>query len=146
MTDTKIPAPVPHFDLKVGNETKKILMSFGLINKLAEKLTEMESGLKASEQVLAPAKTREIICSYIFTLDEKGRPHPETYDEFEHTKDIAVDDIQKLFGWVNDHLTDFFITSQEQTAAAMKKQEARMATLNQNVNKFSETVTGQKNS
>lgn len=103
MNPQEVKAPDKTITLKVGEEDREIFMSYGLQDQLLRLIPDThlvgtvytDSNVRNAviEQVLADrSKTGKIILQ-------------RSFDEYE----IELEEVEKLLGWVVDHVTAFFV-------------------------------------
>lgn len=128
MTDAKVKLD-PYFRYKQNNEEKTIFMSFALLDQLMKAV----GGIERVALIGTDFGVTDTIMSYLFTIDETGKPHPDKYDSYVHTNGLSLETVQDVQLWVGEHLNDFFITSAERQVALNLSHSKRMTAINESV-------------
>lgn len=118
--DTKLTA-------KINDQDVELFMSFGLLNRL----TAIFSQDKPVENAMFDEETRtEVLCLVLqkrgtYGLFPKEQAEKLDIDEL----DISVDELAKVFTWVMQHVTDFFLRAMEATLQVAKENKERQLSL-----------------
>lgn len=119
---TQNPAP-SHLEIKVGESTKRLFMSFGLLNRL----TVLIGGVDALPQMAGSPEVQERVLLEVFTERSKGQAPipPASLDEIE----VGLEDVARILDWVGDHIANFFMARTEKAVHQAKTQAERLQVL-----------------
>lgn len=109
--------------IKVGEQTKEIKMSFGLLNELAKKVGDIDAVPMLN---IDPDLREGILTSVLSERDGRGNI-TEPVNLFQ--LDMDPEDAILLVEWVGAHILDFFLKSLEKTKTLMEDQEERIKAL-----------------
>jgi hypothetical protein len=107
----------------LGDETKTVLMSYGLLNELTRLVGEIDN---IPEISLDPVMSESVLISVLSTRDAKGKIE-EPFNMF--ASNISTETASELLNFVGAHLTDFFLTSLEKTKVILDGQAGRLKVL-----------------
>lgn len=135
MSDSTSPAAAPEnrLSVTVNGDKVDLLMSFGLLDKLLKIFTDFKPAENAAfdsdqrVEVIRTSLKRRGECGYTgFTGSRDYDPDVDS---------ISMKDVNAIFAWVLDHVTDFFLSQGETAKAVMEKYASRT---NQNSSEPSE--------
>lgn len=118
--------PEPKLTIKYAGVEHELIMSYGLLNRVLA----VVSSQAAVEAIAFSQEMRNGTLFELLFLRPNGRGviknlKPEDLDDI----DIELEEVQKMIGWVTDHVTDFFIGVAEQTTAVVSKYGERAQAL-----------------
>lgn len=100
--------PADHIEVNFTDGTsKKVFMSFGLINCLSQ----VVGGLEQLPFIYSESSLREVLITSSLSdrAPDGSIPSPEEFDEL--GQKLTVAEGERLLSWIEDHLASFFIRS-----------------------------------
>ena len=100
--------PADHIEVNFTDGTsKKVFMSFGLINCLSQ----VVGGLEQLPFIYSESALREVLITSSLSdrAPDGSIPSPEEFDEL--GQKLTVAEGERLLSWIEDHLASFFIRS-----------------------------------
>lgn len=100
--------PADHIEVNFTDGTsKKVFMSFGLINCLSQ----VVGGLEQLPFIYSESSLREVLITSSLSdrAPDGSIPKPEEFDEI--GQKLTVAEGERLLSWIEDHLASFFIRS-----------------------------------
>lgn len=100
--------PTDHIEVNFTDGTsKKVFMSFGLINCLSQ----VVGGLEQLPFIYSESSLREVLITSSLSdrAPDGSIPKPEEFDEI--GQKLTVAEGERLLSWIEDHLASFFIRS-----------------------------------
>jgi len=120
MSKAKLP---DHFHLPVGDTTKTIKMTYGLLNEVTRTFGDIEAVAEISSD---PALRAEVLNQLLAERDELGHiTTPVNLFQLE----VTADDVVDLIEWAGAHVTDFLLKQLVKTKAIMDSQKEILQTL-----------------
>lgn len=109
------------FEVKLGDETHEVFMSYGLLNELTKIVGSPESVVQAHfDEVL-----RTKLLTALFTKRKKsGKPEGDSVDVSD--LEISIEDVDAILTWALMHVTDFFVQGMLRSQEILKRQEAKI--------------------
>lgn len=100
---------------KGGAEEHTLFMSFGLLNELCGIVQSPEA---VAFITLDPFIRASILKSVLSERDEEGMIATEINL---NTLDVSVEDVEKVLGWVEDHVMAFFMNALQRLKSVQEK-------------------------
>jgi hypothetical protein len=120
MTEVKTP---DHFTMRVGENTRDLKMTFGLLNELVQTVGDIE----AVAEISFNSDLRNEILSQVFSERNKDGRIEEKVTLF--NLDVDPDEVVGLLEWVGSHVTSFLLKQMMQTKSLMEKHRPTMMAL-----------------
>ncbi len=103
MNPQEVPAPEKTITLKIGAEDREILMSYGLQDQLLRLIPDTNMiGTVYTDSDVRNAVIEQVLADRTNTGKITLK---RAFDEYE----IELEEVEKLLGWVVDHVTAFFV-------------------------------------
>ena len=116
-------APITHIVKYTDGKSKKVTMSFGLINTLSGYI----SGIADLPYIFSDPSLREgVLMECLALRDEEG-----TIEEVSAQMNelLSMDEALSLLEWVGEHLTDFFTRALNLSTAAVQKAQSQLSSV-----------------
>lgn len=120
MTEVKLN---DHFTMRVGENSRDIKMTFGLLNELVRTVGDIE----AVAEISFNTDLRDEVLSQVFSERNKDGRIEEKVTLF--NLDVDPDEVVGLLEWVGSHVTDFLLKQMVRTKSLMEKHQPAMMAL-----------------
>lgn len=111
----------------VNEETREILMSYGLVDELTRIVGNAES---APQMLLDPRVRNEVLEAIGAERTAGGRRKAPKEDAVEFDPGMSLDDANDVLDWALMHVTNFFMRQFKTTAATVEVHRAEIDRLN----------------
>ncbi|SEP40681.1 hypothetical protein SAMN04487843_11614 [Methylobacterium sp. ap11] len=112
-------APAPTLDVNIGDKSHQVLMSFGMLNELAELVGSIEQ-LPAIDFDTHTRTTTLEVC--LASRDERGRRDPEWF----LPPALTVEAAEAVLDFAKEHLFDFFVGRLEKHLSSLQANGTRL--------------------
>ena len=132
MTETVINRPDDRLSVTINEEVKELLMTAGLVRRLASIIGSMEN---LESLFMDPITQSALMLETLRDRTPAGSPtDPDLVDVLENKYPMSTAEGEKLTRWIADHVTHFFIagalTARDSMGPKMEELKSLMSSLN----------------
>lgn len=109
--------------VELGNETKEITMSYGLLNECAKVIGDIDG---VPDMALNPDVRDRLLIELLSPRDQRGQIKEEISV---FSLELAPEQVLTLLDWVGVHVVDFFLNSMTQVKSLLTDREGEIKSL-----------------